>query len=156
MSIVVGVDSNDEKSLSAVGSANIGRSVSSPFTRPPDFGKVSEDIGKSQSEVTADVLQDCVSRSYCANGVKDVGPEVSFIIFSLSISSSRKWLAWITTRENVHWLDVSPVDCGDVTKVGDTGVMHCEDLAGSWFNLCIPGEITAIDAAYGDVEAAVQ
>jgi hypothetical protein len=50
-SIVVGVASNDEDALASVGSANIGRSISSPFTRPPDFGKVSEDIGKAQSEV---------------------------------------------------------------------------------------------------------
>jgi hypothetical protein len=31
--------------------ANIGRSKSSPFRIEPDFGKVSEDIGKAQSEV---------------------------------------------------------------------------------------------------------
>jgi hypothetical protein len=65
---------NDEDAFSAVGSANIGRSKSSPLTRPPDFGKVSEDIGKAQSEVTTDVFQDRVGWSYCANGVKDVWP----------------------------------------------------------------------------------
>jgi hypothetical protein len=42
---------NDEDALSAVGGANIGRSKSSPFRIPPDFGKVSEDIGKAQSDV---------------------------------------------------------------------------------------------------------
>jgi hypothetical protein len=50
-SIVVGVDSKDEDAFPAVGGANIGRSISSPFRKPPDFGKVSEDIGKAQSEV---------------------------------------------------------------------------------------------------------
>jgi hypothetical protein len=65
---------NDEDALSAVGCANIGRSKSCPLSIPPDFGKVSEDIGKAQSEVTADVFQDRVSWSNCANGVKDVWP----------------------------------------------------------------------------------
>jgi len=52
-----------------------------------------------------------------------------------------KWLAWVATREDVHWLNVSPVDCGDVAKVGDTGVMHCEDLASCLFYFRIPSEI---------------
>jgi hypothetical protein len=133
---------NDEDALSTVGSANIGRSVSSPFTRPPDFGKVSEDIGKAQSEVAADVLQDRVSGSYCANGVKDVWPEVSDIILSLSITCMTKWLAGIPARDYVNRLNLRPVNLCDVPKVGNVGVMVCEDLAGCWFDLCIPRKVT--------------
>jgi hypothetical protein len=105
-SIVVGVDSNDKDALSAVGSANIGRSISSPFRIPPDFGKVSEDIGKAQSEVAADVLQDRVSGSNCANGVKDVWPEVSDIILSLSITCMAEWLAGIPASDYVNGLNL--------------------------------------------------
>jgi len=72
-SCAVGVGKN-EQPFTPMAGANIGRSKSSPFRIPPDFGKVSEDIGKAQSEVTADVLQDRVSGSYCANGVEDVWP----------------------------------------------------------------------------------
>jgi hypothetical protein len=105
-SIVVGVASNDEDALSSMGSSNIGRSKSSPFTRPPDFGKVSEDIGKAQSEVAADVLQDRVSGSNCANGVKDVWPEVSDIILSLSITCMAEWLAGIPASDYVNGLNL--------------------------------------------------
>jgi len=132
---------NDEDAFSAVGSANIGRSESSPFRIPPDFGKVSEDIGKSQSDVPRYVLQDRVSGSYCANGVKDVWPKVSDIVFAFSVTCMTKWLAGIPASDHVNWLNISPIDCGDVTKIWDAGVMVCEDLAGSWFNLCIPRKV---------------
>jgi hypothetical protein len=131
--------------------ANIGRSKSSPFRIEPDLGKVSEDIGKAQSEVTADVFQDCVSGSYCANGVKDVWPKVSDIVFAFPISCGAKWLAGIPACDYVNRLNISPVDGGDVAKVGDPWVMVREDLAGSWFNLCIPSKIPT----NGKVETAV-
>ena len=140
MSITAGVG-NNENAFPSVGSANIGRSVSSPFRSPPDFGKVSEDRVKAKREVASDVFQDCESGSYCANGVKDIRPEVSFIILTFPITCMTKWLAWITTREDVHRLNVSPVDCGDVAKVGDTGVMHCEDLTRRFFYFGVPSKI---------------
>jgi hypothetical protein len=62
-----------------------------------------------------------------------------------------KWLAWVTARDHINRLNFSPVDCGDVTKIGNAGVMVCEDLAGSWFDLCIPGKV----ATNGDVKAAI-
>jgi hypothetical protein len=141
MSITVGVGKN-EQPFPSVRRANIGRSKSSPFTRPPDFGKVSEDIGKTQSSVTADVLQDRVSWSYCANGVKDVWPKVSDIVFAFPVSCVAKWLAWITASDNVNWFNFRPVNLCDVPKVGNVGVMVCEDFAGCWFNLCIPRKVT--------------
>jgi hypothetical protein len=104
-SAAVGVG-NDEESLTSVGSANIGRSISSPFTRPPDFGKVSEDIGKAQSEVTADVFQDRVSGSNCANGIEDVWPKVSDIVFAFPVSCVAKWLAGVTASDYVNWFDL--------------------------------------------------
>jgi hypothetical protein len=65
---------NDEQSFSSVGRSNVGRWNNCPFRIEPDFGKVSEDIGKSQSEVASDVLQDCVSRSQRANGIPHKWP----------------------------------------------------------------------------------
>jgi len=114
LSIVVGVASNDEDAFSAVGGTNIGRSESSPFTRPPDFGKVSEDIGKSQSDVPRYVLQDCVAWSYCANGCEDVRPEVSFIVFALSVACVTEWLAGVAAGDDINRLNLSPVNGGDV------------------------------------------
>jgi hypothetical protein len=143
---VFGVGKNED-ALASVGSANIGRSISSPFTSPPDFGKVSKDIGKAQSEVTADVLQDRVTGSNCANGVEDVWPEVSDIVFSLSVTCMAKWLAWVAASDYVNRLNISPVDSGDVAKVDNVWVMVCEDLASCRFNLRIPSKV----ATHGNV-----
>jgi len=94
--------------------ANIGRSKSSPFRIEPDLGKVSEDIGKAQSEVAADVFQDRVAWSNCANGCEDVRPEVSFIVLSLSVACVAEWLAGVAAGDDINRLNFSPVDGGDV------------------------------------------
>jgi hypothetical protein len=65
---------NDEDALSAMAGSNGGRWYNCPFRIPPDVGKVSEDIGKSKSEVSSDVLQDCVSWSHRANGIPNKWP----------------------------------------------------------------------------------
>jgi hypothetical protein len=66
---------------------------------------------------------------------------VSDIVFTFSVSCVAKWLAWVTASDYVNRLNISPVDCGDVAKVGNAGVVMCKDLAGSWFDLCIPGKV---------------
>jgi hypothetical protein len=67
---------------------------------------------------------------------------VSDIVFSFSVSCVAEWLAGIPASDHVNWFDFRPVNLGDVPKVGDVGVMVCEDLAGCWFNLCIPRKVT--------------
>jgi hypothetical protein len=62
-----------------------------------------------------------------------------------------KWLAWITASDHVNWFDIGPVNLCDVPKVGNVGVMVCEDLAGCWFYLCIPCKVTT----NGDVETSI-
>jgi hypothetical protein len=66
---------------------------------------------------------------------------VSDIVFPFSVSSVAEWLAWITASDHVNWFDFCPVDLCDVPKVGNVGVMVCEDLTRCWFNLCIPSQL---------------
>jgi hypothetical protein len=73
---------NDEEALPSMAGSNVGCCNNCPFRIEPDFGKVSEHIGKSKSEVSSDVLQDCVSRSQRANGIPYIRPEVSLIVFT--------------------------------------------------------------------------
>jgi hypothetical protein len=67
---------------------------------------------------------------------------VSDIVFPFPVSCVAKWLAWITASDHVNWFDFCPVDLGDVAKVGNIGIVMCEDLAGCWFDLCIPCKVT--------------
>ena len=89
--------------------------------------------------------------SYCANGVPDVGPEVSLIACSFPVPSVAEWLAGVSGCDDINWGHVTPVDFGDVAQVGDAWVVGFHDFAGSWLYLAVPGQV----ATYGEVEAAV-
>lgn len=100
MSLVLGVGrfgvgrfGSDEDAGATVGSAGIGSSYNSPACVIPQRGKVPKDIGKSQRDVSGDVLQDDESRSQRANGCGHMGPEVSLIILPLSLSCVAERLA---------------------------------------------------------------
>jgi len=56
MSFPAGVG-NNEKSLSAVGRTNVGRSYNAPLRIEPHFGKVTEDFIESERKVPCDVLK---------------------------------------------------------------------------------------------------
>jgi hypothetical protein len=53
-----------------------------------------------------------------------------------------KWLAGITASDHVNWFNFRTVNLWDVPKVGNIGIVVSEDLAGCWFNLCIPSQLT--------------
>jgi len=84
---------SDEDAGATVGSSGIGSSYNEPARVIPERGKVPKDIGKSQREVSGDVLQDDESRSQRANGGGNVGPEVSLIGLSLPLSCVGERLA---------------------------------------------------------------
>jgi hypothetical protein len=146
---------NDEDAGATVGSAGVGSSYNTPASVIPHFGKVSEDIGKSQSEVSGDVLQDDESRSQRANGVADVGPEVPLIGFAFPLSCMGEGLAGVPAGQYVHRLHLRPVHGGDVAEVGDAGVVGRQHRAGRGVDLGVPGDLAAEHPAHGDVEPAV-
>jgi hypothetical protein len=135
----VGVGS-DEDTGATVGSSGIGSSYNEPSRVIPERGKVPKDIGKSQREVSGDVLQDDESRSQRANGGGNVGPEVSLIGLSLPLSCVGERLAGVAAGEDVHGLDLRPVDDGDVAEVRHAGVVRGEDRAGGGLDLGVPRE----------------
>jgi len=125
-----------------VGSAGVGSSYNTPSCRPPQVGKVSEDIGKAQSEVASDVFQHRCSGSYCAKGVPDVRPKVSFILCAFPHAGDAEGLAWVAARDDVDRLNLSPIDLGDITDVGHAWVVGLHHLAGGWLHLGVPGQVT--------------
>ena len=137
-SLAVGVGrvgDDDEESGAPVGRSGVGSSDNSPPDRHPQFGNVSEDRVKAQSEVTSDVLQDRVSRSKDANGIADVRPKVSLIVGAFPFTCMTERLAGVATRQHIYGGDGCPINGGDVAKVGDAGVVRGEDVARGGFNL---------------------
>ena len=43
--------------------------------------------------------------------------------------------------DDVHWLDLSPVDFCYVAEVGDVGVVVLEDSGGGFVELAVPGDL---------------
>lgn len=126
-----------------MGSAGLGSSYNSPSLRHAQVGKVSEHIGKAQSEVTSDVFQHRCSRSYCAKGIPDIGPEVSLIVFASPHSCVAERLAGVAACDDVHGLDVGPIHLGHVAEVGHAGVVGFHDAAGRWLHFGVPRQLAA-------------
>jgi hypothetical protein len=139
----VAISDDDEQSGATVGRSGVRCSNNSPLRIPPHAGKVGEDIGKTQSEVTSDVFQDCVSRSYCANGISYIGPEVALIVLAFPKSCMAKWLAGIAARDDIHRFNLRPVHGGDVAKVWHVRVQLLQHCAGCGLNLGVPSQVTA-------------
>ena len=74
--------------------SNVGCSYTCPLRIPPDFGKVFQDFGESQCDMSEYVLEECDSRSKMLNCIEHIGPEMPFIISSFTVSGLRKGLAW--------------------------------------------------------------
>jgi hypothetical protein len=126
-----------------VWSSGVRSSYNSPFSSPPHAGKVTEDIGKAQSEVVADVFQHDKSRSQVAYGAEDVGPEVSLVIGTLSQASLREWLAGIAPGEYVDRLHAAEVQLCHVAVVGDAGEVVVKDAAGRLVVFHMPCDLAA-------------
>ena len=76
---------------------------------------------------------------------------MAFIVGAFPLSCVTEGLAGVTTGENIHGLNLGPVDGGDVPEVGYAWVVGRHNCAGGWLNLGVPGQV----AADGHVEAAV-
>jgi hypothetical protein len=76
---------------------------------------------------------------------------VSFIVLALPLAGVTEWLAWVAARDDVDFLNFSPIHLGDVPQVGHAGVVGLHDLAGRWLNLGVPGQV----ATHGQIQSAV-
>jgi hypothetical protein len=147
----VAISDDDEQPGATMGRSGVGCSNNSPPRIPPHAGKVSENIGKAQSEVTSDVFQHCISGSYCAKGISDVWPEVAFIVLAFPKSCMAERLAGIAAGDDINRLHLRPVHGGDVAKVWHVRVQLLQHCAGCGLNLGVPRQVTTD----GHVEAAV-
>ena len=117
-----------------MGRSGIGSSYNTPACRPPQVGKVSEDNVKAQSEVASDVFQHCCCGSYCAKGVPDVRPEVSFIVCAFPLACVAERLTGVAARDDINGLNLGPIHSCDVAQVGHAWVVGSHDGAGGWLN----------------------
>jgi hypothetical protein len=70
-----------------------------------------------------------------------MGPQVSFIVFALPLAGVAEWLAWVAARNDVNFLNLSPIHLGYVAEVGHAWVVGLHDLARGWLHFGIPGEV---------------
>jgi hypothetical protein len=135
MAVVARGVGNDEESCSLVGGTHVGSSYNTPSRRAPQVGKVSEDNVKAQREVASHVFQHDSIGSYSANGVPDVGPEVSLIVGSFPHAGVAERLAGVAARDHIHGLHLRPVHACYVSQVGHPWVVGFQHFARRWLDL---------------------
>jgi hypothetical protein len=96
------VTRQDEHPLALVGGADFRRAEYSPRHLVTHFFQVADDCGESQRDMSLDVLEEAASWVASFDSVGDPWPEVSWVFLSLSLSCGGKWLARITSGEDVH------------------------------------------------------
>jgi hypothetical protein len=66
---------------------------------------------------------------------------VSLIVFAFPLACIAEGLAGVTACDDINRLNVSPIDLGDIAKVGHAWVMGFHHLDGGWLNLGIPSKV---------------
>lgn len=151
-----GVVSNAEPSGTAMAGADIGSAYNHPSRVIPNGGKVCNDGCSSERKVACDVFQHDESGSKYANGVADMGPDVSLIVGSFALTGVTEWLARVAGGENVYGFHGGPVDGGEVVEVADVGPVVREHGRWRGFPFGVPGDAgVGEDGFDGEVEAAV-
>lgn len=119
----VGINGEDEESLSAVGGVDVGSTEKCPRDAVPERGKVCGHDRETSSEMGPNVFEYHNSGSETGDGVSDPGPEVPGVIGALSFACVGERLAGVAGREKVDGLDSRPVDDLEVAEVRDVGVV---------------------------------
>lgn len=73
-------DGHEPETFTLVGGTNGGRGEQTPLRIEPERGKITEDIGKSSTNNSWDVLQEHVSGSHVADDPGDVGPDPTVVV----------------------------------------------------------------------------
>lgn len=101
---------------------------------------------KAEREVPSDVLEDAQPRSKHRNPIRYVRPQVPPVGGAVALAGQAERLARIAAGEDVDPGHGVPVDLGDVTEVGDAGVMVGHDAGGG---LCRAGVLLAGRLVFG-------
>lgn len=100
-SLAVGVG-QDEESATPVRTADFSRCEQARFCAIAQSLKAAGDLGKSQIDVSLDVLNEDRSGLHFADDARDLGPQVPGISLTAPLSGQAKWLAGITGREEMN------------------------------------------------------
>lgn len=92
----------DEQSGSLVRGSHFACLEHAPFRIEPQLIEVFEDRIQSEIDMSSDVLEKSDACSALIEDSPDVGPEVSFIGYALSLTSEGEWLAGIATNDEIH------------------------------------------------------
>jgi hypothetical protein len=82
--------------------ADFRRRENSPRRFVTKAFQFSDDILKSEADVSFNILEEANSWSHGNNSICDPRPEMSRVFLSESLSCRTEWLAGITSREDVH------------------------------------------------------
>jgi hypothetical protein len=154
----------DKHSLSLVRRTAFSRREYSPRRFVTKFFQLSNDFSESKADVSFDVFKEADSGLENANSTCDVGPQVSWVFCSESLSGCAEWLAGITSSEDVHaatklcpregfkirpdrcWVHESRFHFCDQVRAGEGFDLTKSDCAQSWehsfeskFNAAISG-----------------
>jgi hypothetical protein len=90
------------KALTAVSGTNVGRCEQTPFRIEPELGKVTEDMGKSCSNNSWDVLQEEVLGCHVAHDLCDFRPKPAFVVSAQLLPSKAERLAGEAGSDEIH------------------------------------------------------
>lgn len=85
-----------------MGRTNGGRGEQTPFRIEPEVGKVTENMGKSCSNNSWDVLQEHVAGFHVADDPCDVGPEPTLVVSAQPLACCAERLAGETGSDEIH------------------------------------------------------
>lgn len=85
-----------------MGRSDLGRAEQIPLRIEPEVGQVSEDVSKSPSNETWNVLQEDEARSRIANDPGDGRPEPAFVVGPPTRAGVGPGLAWEARTDEIH------------------------------------------------------
>jgi hypothetical protein len=88
--------------FASMGRANGGRGEQTPFRIEPEFGKITEDMGKSCPNNSWDVLQEHVLGFHVADDPCDFGPEPTVVVSAQLATGAAERLAGETGSDESH------------------------------------------------------
>ena len=118
--------------------SEVGRLDEDPLDVVAELVKVADHLVKSEAEVPADVLENDKRWTECGYGVGHVGPQVALILLPEASSGLAERLARVAASDDVHRLDGSPINGGDVAEVRDARESVGEHLARALVDLGHP------------------
>lgn len=168
LSVAHGVRSNEyvpcprcvaeyEYSLPLVGCSHITGAEARPARVIPDLGQVSEYVVKSSVPDGGHVLHDDELGSYDANTRNNVFPyatSCSFLNASF-LTSRTNVLTGEAGADDVNWLNVSPIQFGEITEIWYARKPGCQDGPDMLVVVSTPDELSAEDGHNGHVQATV-